>query len=121
MGEGTDWSVERIAAQPTEGGRTYHEFLRAPSMSLGVYVLAAGAIDRQSPHAEDEVYLVVRGHGRFRQGDDDREVGPGTVLFVPARQAHRFHTIAEELLLFVAFAPPESGPTPPAAAPRGVP
>jgi mannose-6-phosphate isomerase-like protein (cupin superfamily) len=117
----TSWSVEAVAAQRATDGRPYHEFVRAESMSLGVYALAAGAPDHQTPHAEDEVYLVVRGRGRFRQGEDDHEVGPGTVLFVPAHQPHRFHDIAEELVLFVAFAPPESGSERPAAPSPGLP
>ena len=29
----------------------YHEFLRRPSLSLGLYVLAAGGTDPQQPHA----------------------------------------------------------------------
>ena len=92
----------------------YHEFLRTSSMSLGVYVLAAGAVDGQSPHGEDEIYYVVEGRGRFRNGPSEASVGPGDVLFVPAHQPHRFHSILEELVLLVVFAPPEgsgrSGP-----------
>ena len=31
----------------------------------------------------------------------------GDLLYVPAREPHRFHSIEEELLLLVVFAPPE--------------
>jgi mannose-6-phosphate isomerase-like protein (cupin superfamily) len=92
------------ARRRTDG---YTEFLRVPSMSVGVYVLAAGAVDRQKPHGEDEVYYVVRGRGRFRHGADDSAAGPGDVLFVPALQPHQFHSISEELVLLVVFAPAE--------------
>ena len=85
----------------------YSEFLRVPSMSAGVYVLAAGAVDRQSPHTEDEIYYVVRGKGQFTNGESEGPVNPGDVLFVPARQPHRFHSITEELVLLVVFSPPE--------------
>ena len=78
-------------------GRRYLEFLRVPELSAGLYVLEAGTLDPQSPHAEDEVYLVVKGRGRFRAGDDEEEVGPGSVLFVPARVEHRFLEIRERL------------------------
>ena len=37
-------------------GESYLEFLRVASMSCGLYELARGAEDKQTPHAEDEVY-----------------------------------------------------------------
>ena len=80
-------------------------------MSAGVYVLSPGATDRQSPHTEDEIYYIVRGRGRFRHGESDDPVGPGEVLYVSARQDHRFHDIAEELVLLVFFAPAEQSQT----------
>jgi mannose-6-phosphate isomerase-like protein (cupin superfamily) len=86
----------------------YAEFLRVPALSAGVYVLAAGAEDRQSPHAEDEVYYVVRGRGRFQHGEKEEPVRPGDVLFVPAREPHRFRSVEEELVLLVVFAPAET-------------
>src|SRR5438034_332089 len=74
-------------------GEAYLEFLRVASMSCGLYELPRGAEDKQSAHAEDEVYYVVRGRARIRVRSDDREVRPGSVVFVPARAEHRFHDI----------------------------
>jgi mannose-6-phosphate isomerase-like protein (cupin superfamily) len=88
----------------------YLEFLRVPTLSLGVYRLAAGATDPQSPHAEDEVYYVIEGRGTIRVGEEDRPVGPGSTVFVGARVPHRFHSIEEELTLLVFFAPAETEP-----------
>ena len=88
-------------------GKLYEEFVRRPSMSIGLYVLPAGGSDPQQPHAEDEAYLVLRGRARIRVGAEDREVGPGSVVFVPARLEHRFHDILEELSIAVFFAPAE--------------
>ena len=97
-----------IDQQRAQSGKLYHEFLREPSMSAGLYVLAAGATDTQRPHHEDEMYYVVRGRARFRAGDEDQEISAGCVLFVAAEVEHRFHDIAEELALLVFFAPAES-------------
>ena len=88
-------------------GRPYLEFVRRPTLSVGLYVLAAGAVDRQQPHGEDEVYHVVSGRGRVTVGDETRDVEPGSVVFVGAKVPHRFHDIREELRLLVFFAPPE--------------
>jgi mannose-6-phosphate isomerase-like protein (cupin superfamily) len=101
-------SIAEIDREREQRGKLYHEFLRVPAMSAGLYVLAAGATDRQSPHREDEIYYVIRGKGRFRAGDDDREISAGSVLFVAAEVEHRFHDIREELALLVFFAPAET-------------
>jgi mannose-6-phosphate isomerase-like protein (cupin superfamily) len=97
-----------IDQQRTQSGKLYREFLRVPAMSAGLYVLPVGATDPQRPHHEDEMYYVVRGRGRFRAGDEDREISAGSVLFVAAEVEHRFHDIAEELAMLVFFAPAES-------------
>ena len=82
-----------------------------PDLSTGLYVLEAGTADPQTPHGEDEVYVVIRGRGRFRAGDDAQEIGPGSVLFVPARLEHRFLEIRERLEVLVFFAPAEGSRT----------
>lgn len=91
-----------------ERGKLYHEFLRVPTMSAGLYVLAAGATDTQRPHHEDEMYYVVRGRASFRAGDQDEEVSAGSVMFVAAEVEHHFYDIIEELAVLVFFAPAES-------------
>jgi mannose-6-phosphate isomerase-like protein (cupin superfamily) len=97
-----------IDQQRIQSGKLYHEFLRVPTMSAGLYVLAVGAADSQQPHHEDEMYYVLRGKARFKAGDDDREVSSGSLLFVAAEVAHRFYDITEELAALVFFAPAES-------------
>jgi quercetin dioxygenase-like cupin family protein len=94
---------ERAAA-----GKAYQEFLRLPSMSAGLYVLAAGATDSQKPHHEDEMYYVLRGKARFQAAGKDQEVSAGSVLFVAGEVEHRFYDITEELAALVFFAPAES-------------
>ena len=94
-------------------GKPYREFLRTASMSAGVYALRKGGEDRQKAHTEDEIYYVVRGRGKFfcevTGPRRNRDVGPGSVIFVAAKADHRFHSITEDLVLLVFFAPPESG------------
>ena len=100
-------SVDDLLADARHSADGYVEFLRVPALSAGVYVLAAGAVDSQTPHLQDEVYYVVRGRARFRHGTEERSARPGDVLFVPAREPHHFHSIEEELVLLVVFAPAE--------------
>ncbi len=94
-----------------KAGKPYREFLRTDAMSAGVYALPAFSEDPQTAHGEDEIYYVVRGRGKFfceaTGARRNRDVGPGSVIFVGANADHRFHSIAEELVLLVFFAPAE--------------
>jgi mannose-6-phosphate isomerase-like protein (cupin superfamily) len=99
--------LAELLAQQRASGRPYLEYIRSDALSVGLYVLPAGGVDRQQPHTEDEAYYIVSGRGRMTVGDDTRDVGPGTTIFVGAAVPHRFHDIAEELVIVVFFAPPE--------------
>jgi mannose-6-phosphate isomerase-like protein (cupin superfamily) len=101
------WELADLVAREEASGRPYLEFLRVPDLSVGLYVLEAGGVDRQSPHTEPEAYFVMSGRGRLRMGDEDVSVGPGTTAFVAAGVEHRFHDIAERLVILVAFGPAE--------------
>ncbi len=101
------FDLQPLLADHEAAGRAYLEFLRVPALSAGLYVLPAGGTDPQQPHEQDEVYYVVNGRARFRVGEDDQPVAPGTLLYVPAREEHRFHSIEEELTVLVLFAPAE--------------
>jgi mannose-6-phosphate isomerase-like protein (cupin superfamily) len=101
--------LDAVERRRQASGKRYEEFLRVASMSAGVYALAAGSEDPQSPHHEDELYYVVRGKAKFRAGADERAVAPGSLLFVAAGVAHRFYDITEDLQVLVLFAPAERG------------
>jgi mannose-6-phosphate isomerase-like protein (cupin superfamily) len=103
------YDVNRLNDERGRLGKLYHEFLRVPAMSAGLYVLPAGGTDPQKPHREDEMYFVISGRGRMRVGAEDSPVGPGTVIYVPREIEHRFHSIEEELQVLVFFAPAETG------------
>lgn len=101
------WELADLEARGAASGRPYLEFLRVPDLSVGLYVLEAGATDRQSPHTEDEAYVVMSGRGRFTMGGTDVAVGQGTTLFVAAGVEHHFHDVVERLVLLVSFGPAE--------------
>ncbi len=102
---------EALERQRASGG-PWAELLRVPDLSFGLYVLAPGAIDPQSPHDEDEAYVVLSGRARFTAADETVACGPGDVLFVPALVPHRFHDIEEELRVVVVFGPAEHSRSP---------
>jgi len=85
----------------------YAEVVHRPALSAGIYRLAAGEADPQSPHTEDEVYLVVAGRAVLRAAGVDLPVAAGSIAFVPAGEDHRFHSITEDLVVAVVFGPAE--------------
>ncbi len=83
------------------------EQLRVPDLSVGTYSIVAGGTDTQTPHTEDEIYVVTAGRATLESGGERAPVGPGSVVYVPAGEAHRFTGITEDLVVLVVFAPAE--------------
>jgi mannose-6-phosphate isomerase-like protein (cupin superfamily) len=102
----------QVVTEPgSESGefRRWVEHFRIPALSVGTYRIVAGGTDDQRPHAEDEIYVVQAGRARLVAGDESAAVGPGSVVFVPAGEVHRFVDVVEELAVLVVFVPAESG------------
>ncbi len=96
-------------AVPDGEPNQYREHLRVADMSVGTYCIPVGGKDGQEPHTEAEVYVVIRGHGRLVAETGEVEVGPGSVVFVPACEDHQFTDVSEDLSVVVVFAPAERG------------
>jgi mannose-6-phosphate isomerase-like protein (cupin superfamily) len=99
-------SAAGVYSAPADGAPNHFvEQLRVPDLSVGTYSIPAGGLDDQSPHTEDEVYVVTSGRASLVTDSGTAEVGPGDVLFVPAGERHRFVDITEDLALLVVFGP----------------
>jgi len=99
------FEYDEVSRQQAESGGPYSQFINEGSMSLGLYVLAAGSVDEQSPHTEDEIYYVVSGRGAILVAGERRPVRAGSIVFVAQAVEHRFVDIEEDLSLLVFFAP----------------
>ncbi|WP_138754995.1 cupin domain-containing protein [Paenibacillus sinopodophylli] len=86
---------------------SYYEFLKVPSMSIGLYKLGKGETDKQQPHTEDEIYIVIEGKSSFQNGDILSDVSKGDIIFVEAYKEHKFFDITEDLTTLVVFSPAE--------------
>ena len=71
-------------------------------LEVGVYVLVAPEPDRQQPHEDDEVYIVLEGRGTLQVEDEEIDLTEGQAMFVAAHAEHRF-TGYESLSLLVIF------------------
>ncbi len=88
----------------------YYEFLDSDRLTGGLYRLPAGSHDLQTPHLEDEVYVVLEGRARLRAGAIEQDIGPGQLLFVRADTRHAFVDISEDLTLLAVFSASPNGP-----------
>jgi mannose-6-phosphate isomerase-like protein (cupin superfamily) len=89
----------RLAAE--DGG--YEVVHSSPGLEVGVYVLVAPEPDRQQPHEDDEVYIVLEGTGTLVVEGTEVELREGEAAFVAAHAEHRFSAY-EHLSLLVIFA-----------------
>lgn len=94
-----------------EAGGPWVAFLDTPTLTTGLYRLAAGADDGQSPHERDEVYHVLEGKAVLEVDGKRHPANAGSTLFVAAQVPHRFVDIEEDLtvLVFFSAAIPETG------------
>lgn len=102
------FDVEATRQALIERGGGYEAVHSSPGLEIGVYVLVAPEPDRQQPHAEDEVYLVLEGSGVLEIEGAATPLSEGMALFVPAGAEHRF-TAYEQLSLLVVFNGAHSG------------
>jgi len=90
------------AAERLREGGGYEIVHESPGLEIGVYVLVAPEPDRQQPHADDEVYVVLDGSGVLDIEGASLQLDVGHAAFVPAGAEHRFSAY-EHLAVLVIF------------------
>jgi len=65
----------------------------------------------QSPHEQDELYVIMQGHGvLFHDGKRD-PVAAGDAIFIAAGTEHHFESFSKDLAVWVIFYGPIGGET----------
>lgn len=96
------FEVEAVKERLREAGGGYEIVHESAGLEVGVYVLVAPEPDRQQPHEDDELYIVLEGTGVLEVEGKDAPVREGTAIFVEAGADHRF-TAYEHLSVLVIF------------------
>jgi mannose-6-phosphate isomerase-like protein (cupin superfamily) len=101
LSRGHQIAIQEAKARLSENGG-YEVVHQSPGLELGVYVLVAPEPDRQQPHADDEVYVVLDGRGTLEVEGERFDLQVGQAAFVPAGADHRFVGY-EQLSVLVIF------------------
>ena len=95
------------AAAPLSEAQPFATLFRHGSLEVEIY--RPVGVDRQTPHARDELYAVIAGSGVFFCAGERRPFAPGEVLFVPAGVEHRFEDFSDDFVTWVFFYGPDGG------------
>ena len=101
LGSTHPFDIEAAKSRLSDKGG-YEIVHESDGIEIGVYVLVAPEPDRQQPHADDEVYIVLDGRGMLEVEGKPVELHAGNAVFVPAGADHRF-TGYEQLSVLVVF------------------
>ena len=96
------FDVEAAKKRLAAAGGGYEVVHSSPGIEMGVYVLVAPEPDRQQPHEDDEVYVVLEGSGTLDVEGKSVQVKVGDAVFVEADADHRFSAY-EQLAVLVLF------------------
>lgn len=77
------------------------------SMSLILYT--PHGKDYQTPHDQDELYIIVKGEGELIVENAVHVFKTGDVLFVPAGKAHHFQNFSTDIITWAVFWGPKGG------------
>lgn len=96
------FDIAGVSDRLSEGVGGYEIVHSSPGIEIGVYVLVAPEPDRQQPHEDDEVYVVLEGNGVLEVEGERVELREGHAVFVPAGADHQFVGY-EHLIVLVIF------------------
>ncbi|HXJ92790.1 MAG TPA: cupin domain-containing protein [Terriglobia bacterium] len=64
---------------------------------------------QQTPHAQDEIYFIIRGRGVLIHNGKRDPFASGDLLFVAAGIEHQFEDVSEDFAIWRVFYGPQGG------------
>ena len=59
--------------------------------------------DTQTPHQQDELYIIAKGSGTFVKGDEEIPFQIGKIIFVSKNEYHYFKDFTDDFATWVIF------------------
>ena len=82
-------------------GQLFATVMARCNMSVEIY--KPEKVDLQTPHKQDELYVIISGSGEFINDGLRTNFNPGDVLFVAAGIEHRFENFTDDFVTWVIF------------------
>ena len=102
-------SQARAKVPGPEGERSVSLFRHG---TLEVKLSSPVAPNVQTPHVQDELYIVAEGHGYLWHDSQRDSCGPGDLLFVAAGTEHHFEDFSPDFAVWILFYGPHGGEVP---------
>jgi len=75
-------------------------------MSITWVDVEPGNEQPQHSHDPQQVYVITRGSGRMKVGEQERDVSAGSMVFIPSNTEHGIVNTGDETLTYVSAATP---------------
>jgi mannose-6-phosphate isomerase-like protein (cupin superfamily) len=93
--------AEAVEKLDTAHGQLFAKVMEYGTMSVEIYRPIKN--DPQTPHKQDELYIIISGNGMFLNGEERMTFKQGDVLFVKAGVKHRFENFTDDFMTWVIF------------------
>ena len=94
-------SISDAIRAPNEKGRM--SSLVIENQDLQVRYYSPKKKDNQTPHKQDEVYIIAKGNGTFVRGHEEIFFSVGDVIFIKKNENHYFKDFTEDFATWVIF------------------
>lgn len=94
-------SEKLLEKLPTSEGKHFIEAFRKGNLSIEMF--KPEKVDLQTPHTQDELYVIVSGTGVFKNGEENYPFKANDMIFVPAFVEHRFYDFTDDFCTWVVF------------------
>jgi mannose-6-phosphate isomerase-like protein (cupin superfamily) len=92
-------ALEQLKKEPE--GQHFTKLLEVGKMYVEIY--SPDKVDLQTPHEQDEIYVIISGSGTFFNDGVRVPFKEHDVLFVPKGVEHRFEDFTEDFKTWVIF------------------
>ena len=105
----SDWLIPFATFEEGVKASEFPAFVGVRHGTMRTLLYAPKGSDLQTPHDQDEIYIVQSGSGVFDKAGEKRPFGPGDVIFVEAGAEHRFEDFTDDFAVWAVFWGPPGG------------